>query len=413
MRPWRGGYTRSGRPGRGRVAVGGPPGLNMITLFYTGTDKPRHHTRRKGGALPRARRARPQPPGLSKPLGHHAGSKEQLRSLWAAELTSARAYNAKAAAKEHGALSKLAPAVRTARSQVHDAHAEAEVACVWRTHSSGPKRARAANVTLTEAVGHCVAVPEVGKKGESKGFASATIKRWRKEGRANDQAQKKARTERAAEAKAVATQRKTEAAAANVHAQAAARARNHTKGDTRSARMHADEERRERLARAAAPTDEVLAESDGEDEDSEEADVSESDEEEEGEDEDAGQEDDSEGEAGEEAGEEADSGGIDASSSMPISINDAVAISDAVEEREYAAAAAALAAERATAAALRKTLSIGRGGCAAEGVQGTRPAVQLHRRRAAAQACRRCGGALEAAIDIHIEWRILCCSPDS
>ena len=70
--------------------------------------------------------------------------------------------------------------------------------------------------------------------------------------------------------------------------------------------------------------------------------MSESNEEDKGEDEDAGQEDESEGEGGEEAGDEADSGGIDASSSMPVSIDDAVAISDAVEEREYAAAAAAL-----------------------------------------------------------------------
>ena len=59
MRPWRGGDTRSGRGG-GRELVD-PPGLNMIPLFYTGTDNPRHHTRPKGGALPRVRRARPQP----------------------------------------------------------------------------------------------------------------------------------------------------------------------------------------------------------------------------------------------------------------------------------------------------------------------------------------------------------------
>ena len=42
------------------------PGLSMIQL-YTGTDYPCHHTRRKGEALPQARRAGPRPASFGSP----------------------------------------------------------------------------------------------------------------------------------------------------------------------------------------------------------------------------------------------------------------------------------------------------------------------------------------------------------
>ena len=302
----------------------------------------------KGGGL---RMAAKTAAAAAKPLGHHAASKEQLRSLFGAELTLGGAYNAKAAAKELGALSKLAPAMRAARSAVHDAHAEKEVATVWKTHSSGPKRVRAANVTLDQAVGCSVAVPALGMKGESKGFTSAAIKRRRKVGRENEQAQKKAKTQRSVEAKVAAAQRKTEAAAAAVQALAAARARTHAAGDERAALMHADGVRRERLNRAAAPTAEAMAEeSDGEGSDAGEPEDGDA-EEEESEDE----EDDEDEEDEEDEGEEDEGGGMDAS----IDIAEAVAISDAVDESVLEEAAAALAAERKTAAnaALRSSLS--------------------------------------------------------
>ena len=306
---------------------------------------------RQGASRPAALAAA----AAGKPLRHHARSKRQVQELWRAELQTAGTYSKKQL-QSLGAKSQLAARERAQRNAVHEQRAEAEVQRAWMSRASGPSRARRANVTLNEAISACAAVPDVGSKGSSKGFTTVAIKQRRKEVRAREQlaaaeatAAKRVRTAEAAERAAAAEEARKQAAAQQKVASAAA-------SDARIAAMWRSGEGRERLHRAAAPSASVMqgASSDASDAESDvesdpEAEVSEAEvsgtgsgSETEDEEEDEYMDGKSSEGEGEDDGDES------------LSLDDAIAASDAANRAEQAAADAAFAAAESAASQAAK-----------------------------------------------------------